>query len=293
MSPMAPLFSIIIPVYNDWLPLHQCLRSLAQQTNGLGFEVIIVDDGSRETAPESIRYWSSCYPMTVVRRPHAGVSAARNRGVQISKGSVLVFVDADCRLQTNCLAALASIITDSPQHSCFQLHIIGDRSGAVGRAEELRLRALQTHLLQSNGCIRYLNTAGFAVRRARVDIQRGIFDPVALRGEDTLLLANMMRRGDLPLFAPDAIVEHAIPLSLMGCLLKDIRSAYLARMTDGLMATKGVRIRVSHRERFSMLVSMWKTSGQRSIGRLAWLVLVVRQGLQRIMSFAYQAFSPT
>src|SRR6266496_6526798 len=178
MSAIAPLFSIIIPVYNDWLPLHQCLRSLAQQTNGLGFEVVIVDDGSRETAPESIRHWSSCYPLTVVRRPHAGVSAARNRGVQISKGSVLVFVDADCRLQTNCLAALASIITDSPQHSCFQLHIIGDCSGAVGRAEELRLRALQTHLLQPNGCIRYLNTAGFAVRRARVDIQRGIFDPV-------------------------------------------------------------------------------------------------------------------
>lgn len=36
-----------------------------------------------------------------------------------------------------------------------------------------------------------------------------------------------MQGGELPLFVPDAIVEHVIPLSLMGCLRKDIRSVYL------------------------------------------------------------------
>jgi len=273
VSTTTPQFSIIIGVCNDWVLLDHCLRSLAQQTNGPSFEVIIVDDGSTEDAPEFIRRWIRYYPLTVVTQSHAGIPAARNHGVQISRGSLLVFVDADCRLQAGCLAALDSTITDSPQRDYFQLHLIGDCSGPVGRAEELRLITLQTHLLQPDGCIRYLNTAGFAIRRARVDIERGVFDPVALRAEDTMLLANLLQRGQLPLFVVDAIVQHAPLLSLMGYLRKVIWSAFLEGRTYDIIASKGVRIQVSHRERFNMLLSMWKTSGQNSIGRSAWFMV--------------------
>ena len=174
ISTTMPLFSIIIGVYNDWIALDPCLRSLAQQTHGPTFEVIVVDDGSSEAAPEVIRQWVRCLHLTIVRQSHAGISAARNHGIQISRGSVLLFVDADCRLQTNCLAVLGSTITDSPQHNCFQLHLVGDCRGPVGRAEELRLRSFQEHMLQPDGRIRYLNTAGFAIRRMRV-ILRGFF----------------------------------------------------------------------------------------------------------------------
>jgi glycosyltransferase involved in cell wall biosynthesis len=100
--------------------------------------VIIVDDGSSEAAPEFIRRWLNCYPLTIVRQCHAGISVARNRGARICRGTVLVFVDADCKLQVNCLAALASTITASPEHNAFQLRLIADRSGLVGRAEDLR-----------------------------------------------------------------------------------------------------------------------------------------------------------
>src|ERR1700680_1740553 len=242
MSTKTPLFSIIIGVYNDWVSLGQCLHSLAQQGNGPRFEVIIVDDGSKEVAPEFICHWIRRYPLTIVRQSHAGISVARNRGVLLSEGSALVFVDADCRLQENCLAALASTIADSPEHDYFQLHLLGDCSGPVGRAEELRLITLQSHMLQRNGCIRYINTAGFAIRRARVDIEEALFDPVALRGEDTLLLAGLMQAGELPLFVANAFVRHVIPLSLMECLRKDVRSAYLEGRTYDIIASKGVRI---------------------------------------------------
>src|ERR1700704_1821762 len=104
----TPQFSVIIGVYNDWALLDQCLASLAEQTNAPSFEVIVVDDGSSEAAPEFIRRWSRFCPMMVVRQAHAGVAAARNRGVQRSRGSVLVFADADCRFQISCLASLNS-----------------------------------------------------------------------------------------------------------------------------------------------------------------------------------------
>src|SRR5438094_3275579 len=288
-STTTPLFSIIIAAYNDWESLDQCLRSLAQQADGPSFEVIIADDGSTEPASEFIRQWQRYYHLTIDRGPHAGISTARNRGAQISRGSVLLFVDADSRLQKNCLAALNATITSSPQHNCFQLRLVGGCTGLVGRAEELRLQTIQNHTLQPTGCIRYLNTAGFAIRRSRVDIKRGIFDPAALRAEDTLLLSDLMQAGELPLFVHDAIVQHATRLSLMASLRKSIRSAYLEGKTYEIIAMKGVRIRVSHRERLSMLWSMWKTSGQPSIGRAAWFVLIVKQALQRIVSIAYHA----
>jgi glycosyltransferase involved in cell wall biosynthesis len=285
ISTTTPLFSIVIAAYNDWAALDQCLRSISQEMSGPSFEVIVVDDGSNQAAPDVIRQWARSLPLNIVRQSHAGISAARNRGIQISKGSILLFVDADCRVQKSCLLALAETIAGSSQHNCFQLRLIGDSSKFVGRAEDLRLKSLQSHLLQSDGRIRYLNTAGFAIRRTSVNIEEGLFDPLALRAEDTLLLANLMESGELPLFVANATVQHAIGLSIARCLLKDVRSALLEGRTYDVIAEKPVKIRVTHRERLSVLAAMWTIAGQRSIGRSAWFVLVGRQTLQRIVSF--------
>src|SRR5208283_3181099 len=218
ISVPTPQFSIIVAVYNDWGPLEQCLQSLDQQTNGAGFEVIIVDDGSDETAPESIRQWKDRYRLTIVHQSHAGIAAARNRGLQSANGSVLVFTDADCRMQANCLSALGAALIKFPQHPYFQLRLTGDYSTVVGRAEELRLIAIENKMLQPDGRIRYLNTAGFALRRARADLRAGLFNPAAQRAEDTLLLVDLIQRGELPFFVADAIVQHAVSMSLPKCL---------------------------------------------------------------------------
>jgi glycosyltransferase involved in cell wall biosynthesis len=287
-SNQTPVFSIIIAVYNDWAVLQGCLQSLAHQTDGSSFEVIVVDDGSTEPAPEFVRSSNFSYPMVAIPQPHSGIPAARNAGIRTSKGAVLLFVDADSRLQASCLAALGSTIANEPQHNCFQLRLVGNCSNLVGRAEELRLITFQQYMLQADGRIRYLNTAGFAIRRTRANTEAGVFDPAALRAEDTLLLADLMQAGELPLFVPDAIVEHYIPLSLVGCLRKDIRSAYLERRTYDIIASKGVRIRLTQRERLQLITTMWKTARLPSIGRSAWFVLVVRQALLRMISFLYR-----
>ena len=276
----APPLSIVIATYNDWAPLNLCLQSLGEQIDAPGFEVVIVDDGSNEIAPDFIRNWSRHYQLTIVRQVHQGISTARNLGIENSRGAVLLFVDSDCRLQNRCLATLGFRISENPQRNYFQLRLIGDCSRLVGRAEELRLITIQSHMRQPDGHIRYLNTAGFAIRRIPADIAGGLFDTSVMRAEDTLLMVNLMKNGELPWFVDDAVVQHAIPRSLFACFLKDIRSAYLERSTYEIIAGKGVKIRVSHRERVSMLRSMWKTSAQRSIGRLAWFALAIRQGLR-------------
>jgi glycosyltransferase involved in cell wall biosynthesis len=285
-----PELSIIVAVYNDWAPLAGCLQSLGEQANSPSFEVIVVDDGSDDSAPASIREWSKTLPLHIIQETHAGIAVARNRGVEESKSALLVFTDADCRFEPGCLSALSSAISQFPQHSYFQLHLTGDRSTILGRAEDLRLIAIQDHSLQKDGRIRYLNTSGFAVRRSEMkngDV--GLFDPTALRGEDTLLLANLIQRGQLPFFLTNATVRHSVRLSFAEVLRKDVHGTWLEGPTYEKIASKGLRLRMGGVERVGMLVSMWKTSREHSLGTAAWLVLVARQSLQRIVSTLYRA----
>jgi len=283
-----PQYSIIIAVYNDWGPLEQCLLSLERQTNAPDFEVIVVDDGSKQPAPDIICRRKVSYSLTIVQQPHQGIAAARNRGLQSSNGSVMVFTDADCRFQADCLSALEAALAHSPHHSCFQLNLKGDCSNLLGRAEELRLTEIQKQKMQPNGTIRYVNTAGFAIRRTRVDTRGGLFNPAALRSEDTLLLVDLIQRGELPCFVAGAVVQHVVSRSLLECLRKDFHAAWLEAKTFEIIAAKGVQVRMSYRARVRMLFSMWNTAGSNSIGRGAWFVVVARQSVQRIITVGYR-----
>ncbi len=284
----SPLFSIIIAVYNDWVVLEGCLQALGLQEGSSKFEVLLVDDGSDEPAPESVLRWRESFPISLLRQEHAGISPARNKGIQASKGAVLVFVDADCRMLVNCLAALESSLTLPPQQGSFQLHLVGDCANVVGRAEQLRLIALQNHLLLPDGHIRYLNTAGFAILRSKISDEGNLFDPIAIRAEDTLLLATLMSRGELPVFVPGAMVRHAIPLSLLACLQKDVRSAYVERRAYDVMASRGIDIQLTNADRWAIMTTMWKASAQASIGRASWFIVTGRQVLRLFISIVYR-----
>ena len=284
-----PLFSVLITVYDDWSALAECLRAIGEQVDPPSFEVVVIDDGSSESAPDSVRMWQNSFPLTIIRERHAGIPAARNRGVAESKGEILVFTDADCRFDSKCLSELASFIAAAPRHNCFQLHLTGDMSTLLGRAEELRLMALQDQTLQVDGRIRLLNTSGFAIRQSHKAVQNGPFDPTVFRGEDTLLLATLMQGGELPIFVPSAKVRHFISLPLGACLRKDLCSGRLAAMTFKAISAAGVQIRMSNRERLRMVYSTWKTAGRSSIGRTAWAVLITRQLVERTVTVLYES----
>lgn len=274
-----PFFSVIVPVYNDWTALDQCLQSLAQQRDAPEFEVVVVDDESDQLAPAFIRNRDLPCPLTIVRFPHAGIAAARNYGVRISRGTILVFTDADCRLDRNCLAELSKTVADS-EHSCFQLRLIGDRSSLVGETEDLRLKMLQAHLLDERGCMRYLNTAGFAIRRSALAVNQDLFDPAATRAEDTLLLATLLRKRQSPFFVAHAIVQHVLPLSVLSLLKKDTLCAYLERYAFSKIASMGIRVRMTHRARWQVLRASWASPSPIS----AFSLLMTRQLFRRAVT---------
>ncbi len=281
--------SIVIAVYDDWGPLEQCLRSLDEQTYAPDFEVIVVDDGSSRPAPECITQRPGKFSFRVIRESHQGIPACRNRGIQASHGESIVFVDADCVLLPDCLTKLAEAVGRWPKLRSFQLNLLGDCKRVVGRAEELRLKSIQESMLRPDGRIRYLNTAGFAVRRAALTAGPDLFDAKSLRAEDTLLLAQLIENDDLPLFVPEARVVHSIPLTVWQCFRKDFECVPLERRAYRIIARKGIAVRMSNQDRFKMLRDCWKLAGSRSIGRAAWLVLVARQALQRLLYLYYDS----
>lgn len=108
---MHRMVSIIIPIYNASFYLPACLLSLQSQRSPEPLEFILVDDGSTDGSLSIARSAAASDPrITVIAQPHAGQSAARNRGIEAAKGGYIAFVDADDRLEPEWTARHLSAI---------------------------------------------------------------------------------------------------------------------------------------------------------------------------------------
>lgn len=87
--------SIIIPVYNYETVLEKMLQSVLQQKTKYVYEVIVVDDGSREPAKEILRKYEKHQTVTVIYQENQGISGARNTGLGRARGKYIMFVDCD------------------------------------------------------------------------------------------------------------------------------------------------------------------------------------------------------
>lgn len=92
---LAPLVSVIIPAYNAGIFIERTLISVLSQTYQK-LEVLVVDDGSQDSTEEIIQQIAMVDRRVIfLQQPNAGVAAARNLGVQHSKGEFIAPIDAD------------------------------------------------------------------------------------------------------------------------------------------------------------------------------------------------------
>ena len=90
-----PLISVIVPIYQVEKYLEQCLDSILNQTYRQ-LEIILVDDGSPDHCGEICdRYASQDARIKVIHQPNAGLSAARNAGMDMATGEFISFIDSD------------------------------------------------------------------------------------------------------------------------------------------------------------------------------------------------------
>ncbi len=142
-------FSVIVPTYQRRELVLSLVRSLVGQEFEGGFEVIVVVDGSSDGSEAALRELDTPFPLTVLDQPNRGAAAARNRGAEVARGGLLLFLDDDMEADSRLLAehdrshreGADVVLGHIPLHPNSPVNIL---SAAVGSWAQERARILSS-----------------------------------------------------------------------------------------------------------------------------------------------------
>lgn len=109
---MNELISVIIPVYNTSKYLSTCLNSVINQTY-TNIEIIIINDGSIDNSDLIIKSFLFDSRIIYYQQKNEGLSSARNKGIELSNGNYIMFVDSDDYLSPNIVCKLYELCHQS------------------------------------------------------------------------------------------------------------------------------------------------------------------------------------
>jgi glycosyltransferase involved in cell wall biosynthesis len=162
-----PLLSVIIPVWNGEQYLAEAVTSVLEQ-GYTPVEIIVVDDGSTDrTAKIAADFKDS---VKYVYQSNQGPAAARNKGLEIARGDVIGFLDADDQWQKKSLTNMLECMNQSPETEI-----------VMGKIRLWRLKEDKSEEFSEPG-IAFCN--GCALFRKEVFYKVGLFDPALRYGED-------------------------------------------------------------------------------------------------------------
>lgn len=175
------LVSVVVPAYNAEMFIDEAVRSVLIQTY-TELELIVVDDGSTDHTIKKVR--GAADPrVRVISQPNAGVSSARNRGIQASSGAYVAFLDSDDTWLPHKLATQVAALAREPSW------------GAVGSL---------VHYISPSG--RVLGVGGYPIGKAERAVVAGAqFMPFAVSS----LLIRRTTLCEVGLF--DESLQHDIP----------------------------------------------------------------------------------
>ena len=112
---VAPLVSVLLPVYNSGETLGRTMETLAAQSLD-DFEIVAVDDGSEDGSGEILRAWAGREPrLRPVPEPHRGLVETLNRGIGLCRGRFIARMDADDLAHPQRLEKQAQVLFKDPR----------------------------------------------------------------------------------------------------------------------------------------------------------------------------------
>ncbi|WP_338050735.1 glycosyltransferase family 2 protein [Ramlibacter algicola] len=204
-GPRAPVhFSIVIPLHDKARYVMATLGSVLAQTDP-DFEVIVVDDGSRDEGPDLVAAIQDPR-VRLVRQANAGVSVARNLGISLARGEWVAFLDADdwhhpryleqlrraqqAAPDADVVASRFVTFTDAQAMAAPLAWQVPDGDVPVERINDLPTRWMQGPTLF---------TGSVAVRRSLLDRMQPCFPPGESFGEDLDLWFRVGERSPIAL----------------------------------------------------------------------------------------------
>ena len=117
---MVRKLSIVIPVYNVEKYLSECLDSVLIELNDDYCEVILVDDGSKDSSGTICDEYSKIYSnVFVIHKQNGGLASARNAGLSVAHGEYVCFIDSDDKIAKNGIKNLLDAIEHTDFDICF------------------------------------------------------------------------------------------------------------------------------------------------------------------------------
>ncbi|MDR3240911.1 MAG: glycosyltransferase [Lactobacillaceae bacterium] len=124
-------YSVVIPAYNIEGFIEKTLVSVAEQTYR-NFEAIIVDDGSKDATGKMAEDFSAQYEnFHVIHKQNAGLSAARNTGIEAAQGKYVLFLDGDDYISPVLLADVDAAFTQFPEAKTVNFDYISVKDGVI------------------------------------------------------------------------------------------------------------------------------------------------------------------
>jgi len=123
-----PAFSVVIPAHNRERFLGATLKSVLDQTYPAA-EIVVVDDGSSDGTAQFVGRFTNTATIKYYRQHNQGPSVARNKGVELTKGDWIAFLDADDIWRPEKLAVQAEYARRHPEVDLFwcEVEYIDDR----------------------------------------------------------------------------------------------------------------------------------------------------------------------
>ncbi len=196
--------SVIIPMYNAERFIKECLGTVSGQSCG-DFEVIVVDDGSSDRGARMCREAASGDErIRLVCQKNAGVSAARNRGLDLAKGDYVFFLDSDDGIHPRLFEEMLKEVQTSRAELVFCGYSRVNADQMEAALEEgcrmygrVRWERADAENAEEWFHIKYRDEmsgiGGKLIKRERIGDLR--FEEGLARGEDTLFLYSLVSQG--------------------------------------------------------------------------------------------------
>lgn len=122
------MFSFIVPCFNSEKYLRSCIKSLLDQKFN-DFEIVVINDGSIDGTEKLLEEYKENPNIRIYHFDNKGLSYARRRGVSLSKGEYIIFVDSDDTVNSNLLSEVYKTVTKHkfPDTIRYQANLIGDK----------------------------------------------------------------------------------------------------------------------------------------------------------------------
>ncbi|HEX8522603.1 MAG TPA: glycosyltransferase [Tepidisphaeraceae bacterium] len=197
-----PLVSVVVCTYNGSRTIRECLEGL-RRLEYPHFEVIVVDDGSRDGVGEIVRQ----YDVRLIQTENRGLSNARNTGMMAARGEIVAYIDDDASPDPHWLNYLALKFKTSSHMAVGGPNIAPPGDGMIADCVA-HAPGGPIHVLLTDELAEHIPGCNMAFRRSAL-IEIGGFDPsLRIAGDDVDICWRIQAMGWTIGFAPAAMVWH-------------------------------------------------------------------------------------